>query len=354
MDLLVIGHGFAGQRFTRAVDSIRDLVPAPLTLAVTDRDPGRLASVPLGWRVIPPRRSFPDPNSGFNPDVVVVAVNESQHFDVLRALPPSTRGVLCEKPLTATLAEAIALRPILAGLTVSINLVERHSPVVAAFREWMAERPYLSPTRAEFFWGKDRVGDPRPTIGVAAEVVHPLDLVDHLIGLDEWTVLSAAGTVSDFAPNSPGQIDSVDLRIQTPKYHLIGHSSFVWPSRHRSLTITLHGGSGASYRAVFTFDEPRWDCDRLAIYRLESAAGQKALVWSRSVSADDFPGRPEQLAKVSEFLRTGLTAVATGSSPDVLVGYAQALKLQRLLDDIESAIPEVASDRRDPLPVEVI
>ncbi len=334
--ILIIGHGFAGRRYSRALRYLLAEAPGRYALAgVVDRDPARLASAPSGCAL------FTDTGEALarvKPDVVVLAVNEEAHFEVLGSLPDAVEAVLSEKPLTATLEESLLLADSLSRRFVSVNFVERHSPVLAHFDRWRAASPALQPRRVEFFWGKDRIGDTRPTMGVLSEISHPLDLVDFIVGFQSWTVLEAHGSISDFAPASPGMLDSVSLLLETDRCMVIGHSSFVWSQRHRQVTVFLSGPGGEMYKASFEFDVPRWDCDTLTIDAVGTHGGPAERVLSVSCRNDDFPGELDQIFKVAEFTRKSLDAYAGAKAGRELADFAQALKIQRLLGDIGFAL----------------
>lgn len=330
--ILLVGHGFAGHRYARALRYLEKAEPGSLRVCgVVDREPGRLASVFAGW---PTFASLEAALDACDPTAVVLAVNEHAHFAVLEALPPGVRTVLSEKPLTATLDESLRLMETLAPRYVSVNMVERHSPVLAQFFAWRAEHPGMTPVRVEFFWGKDRVGDRRPTMGVLSELTHPLDLVDYLLGCERWRVRAAHGVSSDFAPSSPGTLDSLDLLLDCGAFTVIGHTSFVWPRRHRNLTVFLSDDSGDLHKAILDFDVGRWDCDRLEIHRVHARKADRR-VFTAACRNDDFPRELHQIYKVTEFVRKSLAGAAARARFPELVDYAQAVKVQRLLEELD-------------------
>src|SRR5262249_28742925 len=131
---------------------------------------------------LPAYRTVAEGIAAVRPTVVCVTVNESAHAEVLTELAGCPRClILAEKPLTADLPSAESLRTALAHHAFSMNLVERFSPVVDGYRAWVSDNGPVTVVRAEVSWGKHRLFDPRPTMGVHSELIHGLDLVDHVL-----------------------------------------------------------------------------------------------------------------------------------------------------------------------------
>lgn len=335
IDVLLIGYGFAGKRFGRALSYLARQHPDRIRfVAVVDSDRAKLTGA------LPVERVFYDLDQALEatrPDAVVLAINEFAHFEALRRLAETDCAILCEKPLTATREEARRLEAPLAGHRVTVNFVERFSPILDVFFDWRRRNPGVAPVRVEFFWGKNRLWDPRPTMGVLSEVTHPLDLVDFLFSFDRWVVSEASGIVSDFAHGREKRLDSIQLLIDTGGYLVIGHTSFLWPRRQRSITAFLADPEDRLYRVYLEFDQPRWDCDLLEIQEVVGATGELRPVLEHRVTNDDFPPELLRIFKVSEFVRLSLDAMEGRASGGRLVDLGQALKIQNLLEDIEES-----------------
>lgn len=146
-----------------------------------------------------------------------------------------------------------------------MNLVERFSPMVTRCREWMrAEGPWTV-TRTEAFWGKHRIGDSRPTMGVLSELIHALDLLGHLFGADNPEIIRSNGVLSDVSPHATDVLDSLDVIARHGDAPMLLHTSYAWPTRMRLVTALLWSEHRGTHRIELEFDNPHWDCDRLEI-----------------------------------------------------------------------------------------
>ncbi|WP_431201383.1 Gfo/Idh/MocA family protein [Bradyrhizobium betae] len=331
--VLLVGLGRAGQRFKRALDYIQSSTPSLLVLAgIVDADPRR------AFAHAPDVPAFTEVDEAVNaalPDAAIVCVSEESHFDVLRALAVSpVKVILCEKPLTATLRQAEQLEEVLRGKRLSLNMVERFSPVVPACMRWLAERPDLTVRRVEFFWGKHRIKDARPTIGVCSEVIHPLDLV-RLIFPQTLTLQAAFGVESDLHVTAAPVLDSVFVMYQGRTCPVVGQSSFAWPGRDRRVVAYVAGKTDL-FRITLEFDHPSWDCDRLEIHAIDETTGIYQAVFKLETSTANFPAELRHVYKVGQFLRHSLGA-SNGEPLEVpLVDYEEALSLQRVIEQLET------------------
>ena len=216
--VLIVGLGYSGERFFRVFKYFQRFSDKKLKVIVCDpfvKDSSLRHEMTF----------YSDLEKALRieqPEVVVVCANEFAHFEILRTLikyPEIT--ILCEKPLTETIAQTEQLS-ILRNRKLSINLVERFSPICQAFIEWKQSFPEFKVTRVEGFWGKCRVSDSRPTIGVLSEIIHPIDLIDYLVGLDCPTITQIFGIASDYSIHSPKKIlDSVDVVFSTVDFPVV-------------------------------------------------------------------------------------------------------------------------------------
>lgn len=334
--IVIVGCGFAGGRFLHVLERLRRIEPwLAEIVAVVDRSDAKLRG--LGVRC----PKFADVRSALaatRPTVAIVAVNEHEHYAVLRALDRSpVRGVLSEKPLTTSLEQAENLADLFADRRLSLNMVERFSPVVDAYLRWRLGHPGFVPVRVEFQWGKHRIGDPRPTMGVFSDMVHPIDLIDYLFGIDGWRIDGCFGISSDFSVHRGSVVDTVSVLIRTRNFPVSGQASFAWPRRHRRIAALLSDGA-ALVRATFQFDDPRWDCDQLSIDAVDRDTGRlTSLMHVRTTNADFAPGL-DQVFKVDRFTRAALDSLRTGRPVPALVDYAQAVRIQRILEDVAAAV----------------
>lgn len=341
--LLLIGYGYSGRRFLRALQHLQRLRPdVCAALAIVDIAADKLQHLPKECRSFDNLRQA---LGEFQPTAVVVAVNEGSHYEVLMQLPSAVEAILCEKPLTATVAEGDKVRVKLGDRRVLVNFVERYSPLVADFLRWQNKMPDLVPSRVEFFWGKDRLADSRPSVGVCSEMTHALDLVDRLIGCPAWRVVAASATRSNLASHGARRMDSIDVLLQASGIPIVGHSSFVWPRRHREIVIDFRVESSPSllYRATLNFDNPLWDWDQLLVSRVDFGNRRRKTVCECSYRNTDYPDDLNGIAKVYQFLKCGLTGERLlGGVEDA--GAAQSLKVQEILEEIERKIVVSAAE----------
>jgi len=305
----VIGLGKAGGRFLQALRYMRAADPSITVSTICDIDESLLDSVDTGGDV----QRFTDYRvalSRSDADIICVCVNEYMHYDILKHIKRSGvsfKRVLCEKPLTETIEQCDEIAREYSEREICLNFVERYSPIVADFARWLRDNPMLRMARAEFFWGKFRVNDTRPTIGDDSEITHPLDLVRHLAKLPsdcEARILSCSLGYSDFSSHADEILDSIDAQLELGDSLLVtGHSSFVWEERRRRIVFYMRDEQrGDQYQAVLNFDDPYWDNDSLVVYSIAPVGGARSVVFRSQYTAEDFPKEIFKVAKIHRFL----------------------------------------------------
>jgi Oxidoreductase family, NAD-binding Rossmann fold len=345
--MLIVGLGRAGTRFARAVEHLERTSHTVELVGVCDRDPStrdRLErAVPVFDRVDVALREC-------EPEIVCVCVNEVSHFDVLTSIAECrqhVRLVLCEKPLTETLEQCAIIERLFAPHDIAVNFVERYSPIVDHFSKLRASLG-LSPCRIEFFWGKCRYRDGRPTIGILSEISHPVDLCRALVGgpvSAKFELLSASAIRSDFAFPADHKLDSIDVRFKLGGVVVAGHSSFVWDRRTRRIVVYARSPHHDSlYQAVLNFDDPHWDHDRLDVYALDSRSGSRDRVYDASCSSIDFPAELERVFKVARFIHEGVETLADGGATGHTVDLRGAKWVQEALNDMAEACESRTSE----------
>ncbi|MFI6079303.1 Gfo/Idh/MocA family oxidoreductase [Actinoplanes sp. NPDC051343] len=329
--VLVVGYGYAGRRFAASIDYLgRRGVPVEI-VGFCDSD---VTKLPDGLRSF---RDITDAVTQLRPTVVCVTVNESAHiaaFEAIANFPPML--VLAEKPLIADPADEKRVTKSLAHHDLSMNLVERYSPILPEFHSWLEDHGPFQVVRAESFWGKHRIGDTRPTMGVLSELIHPLDLVEHVFRTEPFKVKSAAGLVSDFSPHGTAILDSIDVHGTAGSTPVMLHASFAWPARMRQMTGLLWSRRHGMFRADFTFDTPHWDCDQLRISSIGST-GRFNIVHEMQTTNEDVPAEIRGVGKVAAFIEASIRAWRGQGPRDQLASLMPALRLQRTLDDIDQA-----------------
>jgi predicted dehydrogenase len=332
---VVVGGGKAGGRFLRAL-RYADCASKFDVVGLVDIDSTRLSGS-AGTHgcytdlVEALRREVPE--------VVVVCVNEEYHFEVLRTVlaTPSIKHVVCEKPLTRTLEEFELLAPNSNGIPISVNFCERYSPVLDDCLAWLALES-VEITRAEFWWGKYRIRDSRPTMGVLSELTHPLDLVRYLLGAEAdapFRLESASSTNSDFSSFSDSVSDSVSVVGDIAGCLVLGTSSFVWEERRRRLV--LYGRSqydGRTWQLVLDFDNPCWDNDTFSVYELEPNGGRRVETRGTAYRAADLPPEVRYVDKIYRYLLDVADSVTSTRSLLRGAEVMDAYWVQKTLDDI--------------------
>ena len=334
--VLLVGYGYAGKRFKKALDFLQQKEPGLARLVgIVDSQRSKIGDD------FTQAGQFTDLQLALDqlrPDVAIVCVNEQDHYSVLRRIADSgVASIVCEKPLTSSLEEAVALSPALSGRFFSMNMVERFSPIVGDCVRWLDEHPDLTTGRIEFFWGKHRVRDPRPTMGVCSEVIHPIDLIRLVFKQPKLKLERAFSLECDLGVSAESCLDSVFAMFQGADCSVVGQASFAWPTRDRRI-VAYHGGKGKLFRLTMEFDLPRWDCDAFRVVSVDVATGVWELVHEFVTSNADFPPELDQVYKVKQFLHSSLRASAKETSAVPLVSYDEAVELQRILASLDEEI----------------
>ncbi|CAM3849166.1 hypothetical protein TSST111916_10310 [Tsukamurella strandjordii] len=265
-------------------------------------------------------------------EYLINATNDDQHDAVLDLLHHADGFVVSEKPLVApdqTVAEGWSSA--WSGRDrFALNTIERYSAAVSYVRDRVAAAE-LRVARVNFVWAKNRFDDPRPTVGVVSEVIHPLDLAVHLVGGDLAQVRLSSATVieSDYAAAGTVLPESAQIAFEVGGAVVTGYSSFGHPSRSRVVEITAEGARGEREYFELRFDDPAWDYDRL---RHWSTAGTVPPVELDFTPPAD--GSPVGAAKLVRFWLD----VLDGRFGRRYAGFDDAVQLQRLLGEISRSV----------------
>jgi predicted dehydrogenase len=335
--VLIVGAGKAGIRFLRSMRYLATAYGALTLAGLCDTVPDRLAP----YRdELPVHDDVSVALDALRPDVVCVCVNEVAHCEVLTAVARhGTEGrlVLCEKPLTETLEQFERVESRYPPDAITVNFVERYSPIVDEFTRWRQAHA-VEALRVEFFWGKYRLMDARPTMGVFSEISHPVDLVRALVGLPEDTpfeLLDASTSASDFSVGDRAVPDSVDTSfLLDGRLPVRGHASFLWPARNRRFVLYYtEPSTGRLYQAVLTFDAPRWDEDHLEIWRI-GRRGTRVLEHEVRYTNADFPAELDQIFKVARFTAESLRLRFDPRAADGTVRIRGARWVQEAIEEM--------------------
>ena len=326
MKILIIGLGYAGQRFQRAFEHAAACSDISVSIAYVDHRPRRTAL-----------RNFDRIDSAlrdFTPDIVVVSVNDIAHSVVLEQLAGYRGFVVCEKPLTSPHEDLAQIQTALANSCgFAMNLIERYSDASLVLRDWVARHEWEL-VRASFHWGKDRINDHRPTCGVTSEAIHALDLLSWLCpGAGPLEVSGVLGIRSDFSISGDAILDTLQLTATLGDAAVSGYASFVNVVRQRTVDLSFVDREEHLIHARLTFDTPQWDHDQLRIWMRDTDGTE--LVLHELVLSPRQPGL-ETLHKLSRVCLQVLQWVAHRQPPNLrFADLDTALGLQRLLNELE-------------------
>lgn len=262
---------------------------------------------------------------------LINATNDDQHESILELLSAAPGFVVAEKPLVAphqgvgeSWSRAWGDRDGFA-----LNTVERYSAAVDHVRARIAAAD-LRIARINFVWAKNRFDDPRPTVGVVSEVIHPLDLAIHLLGgsATDVRLRSASVVESDYAAAGTVLPETVQVSFELGGAVVTGYSSFAHPSRSRVFEITAVGRGGEREYFEIRFDDPAWDHDRVRHW--STAGSAPPAVLDLTPPAD---GSPAGTAKLVRFWLD----LFDGRFGRRYTRYPEAVALQDLLVAISEA-----------------
>ena len=339
---LIIGLGRAGSRFVRALQHLNSTHHDIELTAVADCKEAKLEA--FRQNGIAAFTSYRDALQAGKYDIIVNCLNEKDHYGLFKYVADhsiSHRRIISEKPLTETLEQAEDVRQAYDEKAISINFVERYSPIINDVRHKILE-DNLRISRANFYWGKYRVHDHRPTMGVLSEMSHPIDLITWLAQVKPgcpYQVQVGPVVSSDFSPHADSALDSVTAGISFESGLLVtGSSSFVWEGRDRRMELFLSDQSGEiSQMIALRFDSPVWDIDHLVCYDVQSLGGVPVKMWERTIKQEEIPSQEFSVHKIVGFLKENLHELQEQEDRDSLVHLSQGIYVQRILEDLKQA-----------------
>ncbi|KOT32774.1 MULTISPECIES: Gfo/Idh/MocA family oxidoreductase [Streptomyces] len=336
--VLIAGMGYAGTRFRSALRSLAG--PRELGLDIEIAYHARHRTV----EDIPYFPTVEGALREFEPDLVIVAVTDSAHAEILTRLKGYRGFVLAEKPLTSAHDDLDAVTSALSDVSgFAMDLVGRYSEASVALRDHV-HRHRLTLVRAHATWGKNRINDHRPTVGVASEVVHSLDLVQ---GLDldgrQLRLRDAVAVCSDYSVSGPDVLDSVALTAQLGDAVVSVYSSFVNVTRQRTIDCVFRDREGGLVYATVEYSNPTWDADHLRIWR--EADGREELLCEVDTRHDPVPEGHSTIVSLRRVVTDAVRFAHNRQQPAVpFAGLEESVRLQRLLNEIErkAAVTEPA------------
>jgi len=272
----IIGCGYAGIRFLRTFLLRKKLNLDIEVNAVCDNNPDNLK---LPRRLnIPVYLNISTMFLNKKYDIIVVTTNERWRFSVLKELlkyKGRFKRIISEKLLTEKLEQATYLLKFYEEHEISIHFVERCSLIIVELFEWIqANKLYVR--RADFFWGKERLFDHRPTIGVISEMSHPIDVILTLANQykhKKFKLINGTYSFSNYSCLDNYLLETACIQMKIGEnLYVCGCSSFLLAERERRISIYLSNNEDGniSYIARLKFDQPFWNNDMYSVYKIKS------------------------------------------------------------------------------------
>jgi len=345
----IIGCGFAGGRFLRALIHRERTIGDVYVKAVCDFDLTKLDI--FKQTNISTYAKVRDMLSADQYDIIILATNESNHYDVLCDIKKYSKifkRLLVEKLLVETLKQAESIKKIFNEKDISVHFVERHSLVVKKLMDWI-EKKELVVKRASFFWGKYRLHDHRPTTGVTSEISHPIDLIlmiSRLSSNESFEILQGSYIFSDYSCSGNRVIDTINVNLRLGKELVVNcNSSFLWHERNRRIILYLADSNGkVSHVANIVFDNPYWDLDSCTISEINPINGKRKIEEKWEIRQDDVDNKILCINKTYHFLNENIRELKGGRKSDILARLSSACYIQNivgsLLKDAHKSIVE--------------
>ena len=138
----IIGHGFMGHEHEKMLLDF----PGIKLVGITDRDPQQLEDVAEGVkRYKSAAELVQDPDI----DVVIIAANNNQHFQLVETAARAHKDIICEKPAAMTVEEYDKMQAIVkeCGVKFTVHQQRRYDPdfrrIKAVYDEQKLGTPYV-------------------------------------------------------------------------------------------------------------------------------------------------------------------------------------------------------------------
>ncbi|EEP1424123.1 Gfo/Idh/MocA family oxidoreductase [Salmonella enterica] len=331
-NVLIIGPGYAGKRYINAFQSLEGEFRTTefnyAYVAISKKD------LPFTYY-----SDIDEALKQYLPDVIVVAVSDGKHAEVLFQLEGYSGFILCEKPLVNSADDLHRIQHALSCTSgFCMDMVERYSEATDYLKNYIRDNS-LTLLRANFIWGKDRIHDHRTTCGVPSEIIHSLDLVEWVGDSNEHLELDAAiGTESNFSISGDNILDSVSVTARLGEALITGYSSgyssFTNIIRQRTLDFIFSSPEKELVYARLTFDTPEWDNDHLRLWKHTKQGDE--LIQAFSTSFDGAEQALKTIQKLRKQVREVIHYILNKLPPEHdFTDLNTSLRLQRLLNTIE-------------------
>jgi len=340
LSVALIGFGSSGGRFLRALIYRQRFVGDVVLKAVCDSNVDRLKI--FSGQEIKKFNNVDDLLIDDNYDVIIVATNENSHFDVLRKIHKyqhKFKRLLVEKLLVETINQAEMVSEIFSDTDISVHFVERHSLIVERLMIWMKMKN-LQVNRATFFWGKNRLNDHRPTIGVISEISHPIDLILMISRIEsdtDFKILGGSYIYSDFSVSGKQVLDTINVNLKFGENLIVnGSSSFLWDKRMRKIQLFLTDSTGiVKYIANITFDNPNWDIDECCIKKINETDGSSSVIEQWKIEQEDLEEELLCVVKTNKYIEENIEEIKNGKKSMSLARLSQARYVQKIIHEIK-------------------
>ena len=266
--VVIVGFGKSGHRFFDVISNRNDIE----VVAIVEPNIKKTKGLPS--RIIVFRNIEYLVQSEIDaPDYFIISTVDKHHYSdivAIRGKFPESLFIV-EKPLSKKICEAISLSEIFDDEEIAINFVERFSKAVQQVKNYILDND-LIPVRATTFWGKNRLGDSRETMGVYSEISHSIDLVFYLFQIKNLdnNFIHSIKLESDFNGENTSKGDSLSINITNKDVICTFHSSFMWNQRKREIILFMKSPQNDCYMITFNLDNPKWDFDNYCISQFKN------------------------------------------------------------------------------------
>ncbi|WP_339187352.1 Gfo/Idh/MocA family oxidoreductase [Bacillus sp. FSL M8-0025] len=341
LSIALIGMGSAGSRFLRAI-LYREKIKGDVKLvAICDRNRERLQN--FYNTNIKTYQKVNDLLINGAYDIIVIATNENSHFNILKDIKKYStkyKRILVEKLLVEKFNQVRDILSIYDENEIAVHFVERHSLILKYLLNWM-QTNNLTVKRASFFWGKFRLYDHRPTIGVTSEISHPIDLILMISNIKPGTpfeILGGTYVYSDFSISGKQVLDTINVNLKIGNEILVnGSSSFLWEKRRRNVQFYLANSEGiVTYMVVLIFDKPHWDMDICRVYKVNLPYGRKRLINTWKVNSNKMISELFCVHKTSIFIDENVNEIKGLRESFTLAKLSSSAYVQEIVSSLHS------------------
>jgi hypothetical protein len=330
----IIGLGFAGRRFLRSFEYLRVVEKKDIEVIglIDINKPKDLLS--KKYPFYSNTKSF---LSKCTPNVLVVATNDTTHANVFRDLKKLKNIIIfSEKPLVSNYKDCLNLETFFIKNKLFVNYVERSSPIINDLKKFVDTKQVIF-EKGSFMWGKNRFFDHRSTMGVYADITHPIDLLCHIMNPKKIKIKVTDYTTCKFTQNNIEQTDTLNIKLVLDSCNIMGQSSYVWSERIRKIILFAVSKKfkNREYQIFLTFDKPLWDCDHIQINEYNTKTFCSKLILDKKYPGKGYISEMTQLNKVLSFVKDILFSGALNKN-SVSCDYYQAKRDVQLIEKLKN------------------